>query len=532
MLFLTSMGASAKDKVFFNSKSNIIGISGNYRILTYGGFTSKLVNNPIEVDMPNGNMSSASMCQKFNSQNFGKKLLDYLFMYNGYSLSLKLLEERAYSNAQNQDKECAEYGVVKKEYILKGDEAITEILKNNFIFVDIPKHEGSRKRTWYVFKVDINNETLKEVYNSWNDMNKYNQIKPKVIFVASGKYKDTTTGNSFVGTKAGAQPLLSSSTIREAFLGSEISQTIEESKQNVRQSRTSRRLIKSLSKKVPEFTVRGQIVSRAPFIANVGSNNGIRNCDRMIIYRAKQDKEGNTYSSRVATVRACGTTADSTHLYTFAGGQASYKQGDAAVLQPNRNSSYSILANYMNHSYGINITYDHRLTLSKNGMSKYIMTNFGVGIYDGYKKKLYVTNVGNLVHSPILFNVGLGYGLGFEFAHSVELVPYFMAQYEGAYFAGKKYKETPKHFTDDYSDDDSNNKKNVYANSARIPVGIKAHINILYPVQLVVGAEYVFNIKISHVSNKNPDDPDKFFYKPLNYKRSGLNLLAGLRFNF
>lgn len=512
MLLLVSMGVSAQDKVFYNSKSNIIGVTGNYKILEQGGFTSKFVDNPIVIDMPNEIMSSASMCQKFNSQNFGKKLLDYLFMYNGDSLSLKLLEDRAYSNAQSQDKERAEYGVVKKEYILKGDEAITEILKNNFIFVDIPVVKGSTSREWYLFKVDINNETLKEVYNSWDDMTQYNQIQPKVVFVAKGKYKDTTVA------------LQSNSTVLGSLVGTNKSQIIQES----RQYRTSQRLIKSLSKEVPQLAIRGQVVSRAPFIANVGSNNGIHNCDRMIIYRAKQDKEGNMYSSRVATVRACGTTADSTHLYTFAGRHASYKQGDVAVLQPNRNSSYSILANYMNHSYGINIAYDNRLALSKIGLSQYIMTNIGVGLYEGFKKRLYVTNADNLVHSPFIFNVGLGYGLGFELAHCIELVPYFMAQYEGAYFAGKEYKEAPTLFYDA----ELKNKKNVYAHSVRIPTGIKAHINIVYPVQLVVGAEYVFNINISNVSSKNPDDPKKFFYEPFNYQRSGLNLLAGLRFNF
>ena len=46
MLFLMVLSASAKDKIFFNSKSNIIGITGDYQILTSGGFTAKFVNNP------------------------------------------------------------------------------------------------------------------------------------------------------------------------------------------------------------------------------------------------------------------------------------------------------------------------------------------------------------------------------------------------------------------------------------------------------------------------------------------------------
>lgn len=183
------LGTSARSKVFFNSKSNIIGVTGDYRILTLGGFTAKFVNNPIDVDMPPRDMNTKKMCELFNNQKFGKKLLDYLFGYDGSQLSIKLLEERAYGNAQKQDKERANYGVIGKEYILRGDPAILEVLKNNFIYFDYPTSKTSSKRKWFVFKVNITDETLKEVYNSWDDMAKYNQISPKVVFVATGKYK-------------------------------------------------------------------------------------------------------------------------------------------------------------------------------------------------------------------------------------------------------------------------------------------------------------------------------------------------------
>lgn len=516
MLFLMVLSASAKDKIFFNSKSNIIGITGDYQILTSGGFTAKFVNNPIYVDMPPAYMSTKSMCEYFNRQNFGKKLLDYLFSYDGSSLSIKLLEERAFSNAQKQDMERANYGVISKDDILKGDPAILEILKNNFIFFEYPTYKGSRKRKWCIFKVNVTDETLKEVYNSWDDMSKYNQIAPKVVFVASGKYTvATSTSASFwMG-------------VLDASLGANgnivNNRDFQQANRLLLDWKNSRRLIAKISKKVPQLAVRGQVVGRSPFIANVGAANGIKDRDRMVIYRTKQTKDGTLYSSRVATVRACKVRTNITHLYTFAGGQASAKQGDVAVLRINHNSSYSILGNYMEDSYGLNLSYDHRVALSKAGVSQYLMTNIGCSVYDGFLKRLYVTNQGNLVYSPVHFNVGLGYGVGFEFAHSIELVPYFMAQYEGAYFMGKKSKDAA----------DNSEKEDVYGNSFRIPIGMKAHVNLFYPVQLVIGAEYIFNCKISLVSDKETEnDPDLFFYGPMNYKREGLNLYGGLRFNF
>ena len=272
MLFLMVLSASAKDKIFFNSKSNIIGITGDYQILTSGGFTAKFVNNPIYVDMPPAYMSTKSMCEYFNRQNFGKKLLDYLFSYDGSSLSIKLLEERAFSNAQKQDMERANYGVISKDDILKGDPAILEILKNNFIFFEYPTYKGSRKRKWYIFKVNVTDETLKEVYNSWDDMSKYNQIAPKVVFVASGKYTvATSTSASFwMG-------------VLDASLGANgnivNNRDFQQANRLLLDWKNSRRLIAKISKKVPQLAVRGQVIGRSPFIANVGAANGIKDRD-------------------------------------------------------------------------------------------------------------------------------------------------------------------------------------------------------------------------------------------------------------
>ena len=72
-------------------------------------------------------------------------------------------------------------------------------------------------------------------------------------------------------------------------------------------------------------------------------------------------------------------------------------------------------------------------------------------------------------------------------------------------------------------------------NSVRFPLGAKLNLNIMYPLQLVVGAEYIFNIKIpvaKDTERRVHNDPQKFFFDPTGYKRDGLNIYAGLRFNF
>ena len=140
-----------------------------------------------------------------------------------------------------------------------------------------------------------------------------------------------------------------------------------------------------------------------------------KNRDKIVIYRSKE-KKGKMISSRVSTTRACNVADSTAYLYTFAGGQASYKKGDIAVLEPHKNSSVIFTGNYMDHSYNLNFTYDNRVKLSPLGFSQYFIAMLGVGTYDNFNKRLYMTEKGDLVYSPIIMNFGLGYGIGYEFA--------------------------------------------------------------------------------------------------------------------
>ena len=236
----------------------------------------------------------------------------------------------------------------------------------------------------------------------------------------------------------------------------------------------------------------------------------------------------------VSTTRACNVADSTANLYTFAGGQASYKKGDVAVYQPSSNTSIYITGEYMDHSYGIGLTYDKRIGLSRSGISQYIMLKAGTGIYENHNKRLYATNTGDVVKSPIYMNAGLGYGLGFEFAHCLEFVPYFMAQWEGLYFANKY--ESPNATYNDGTKDyhSSNYGKDVWNHAVRVPIGAKFNVNIVYPLQLTLGAEYILNFNLNKIKDNDntKSNAERFFFDPTGYKRNGLNIYAGLRFNF
>lgn len=374
ILLLCIMGTplSAKKKVFYDSKSNIVGITGDYQLLEN---TEKFYSLGITPDCPK-NMSPKEICKYWNQSNLGKKVLDALLDYNGTSLSEEKLKDLALKNVLKADDERAAIGVIGKENILKED--YLPILENQYIFINecIKERPGlGDKARWSAYKININKDILEQVFNSWNDMEKYNQIKVTISYIASGVAKNDN--------------------------------------------------------------IRGQVISRHPFRMNIGYVNGIDDRDKVVIYRTKE-KNGELYSSRVSTARACNVMDSIANLYTFAGGQASYKRGDIAVYQPSQNASWTISANYMDHSGNLNFTYDHRFKLSPAGISQYFIMMFGVGGYEKSEKRLYSTDNGALVYSPLITNLGFGYGIGYEFAHCLEIEPYVLAQWETMFFISKK----------------------------------------------------------------------------------------------
>lgn len=495
LLCLVATPLSAKKKVFYDSKSNIVGITGDYNFLKYA---DKFY--PLNVQIPTDSYSSPKdKCEYWNKLNFGKKILDELFCYDGNSLSEERLKELALQNVLKADDERASIGVIGKDNILKED--YLPILENQYIFINqsIKQRIGKGdKARWSIYKVNIDKDVLNQVFNSWNDMEKYNMIKVKITLVASGEAKNSY--NIWDTTNSTSSPAVQSL-----------------------KGKTKRKI----AYEVPAFAIRGQVLGRHPFKMNIGSEVGIKNRDKIVIYRAKE-KNGKMYSSRVSTTRACNVKDSVANLYTFAGGQASYKKGDVAVYQPSRNSSWTISGNYMDHSYNLNFTFDHRLKLSPVGISQYFMLMMGVGGYEKSEKRLYATNNGSLVYSPIIANFGLGYGIGYEFAHCIEIQPYVQAQWEGMFFTKKE--SSPYDGTDGAS-----YASGATSNSVRFPLGARVNLNICYPVQLVVGAEYIFNVKIKVAKDTEKrvhNDPEKFFFEPTGYKRDGLNIYAGLRFNF
>jgi len=245
------------------------------------------------------------------------------------------------------------------------------------------------------------------------------------------------------------------------------------------------KLVVNLSKKVPQLAIRGQVVSRHPFITEIKEKDVLGGGDRFYIYRQKQNSKGQMYSSKVSTVRATYLgEPGKQYMYTIAGGEASPPKGDIAVFKPDNKQAFALTGHWMEGSKEVSLTWDYMFNMTRTGKSLHQLLKVGGGCFDDHRTMLYEAE-GKLYKSPTFFNLGVGLGYGMTFLHRVQLMPYiYYLNYEGI-------------FTMPY---DSNDKQAEmdWTHSLYLPIGI------VY--------DYILN--------------------PRGWKRSGFNVYAGLRICF
>ena len=106
---------------YFNPKNVMLGLSGDYDVMSTIGFSQKFFKNEVLISVPEGLHDGKEIAQALTRAGVGKQILDYLFQYNGQGLSEEMLRERAFKTAQTFDKELAEIGLIDKNTILRDD---------------------------------------------------------------------------------------------------------------------------------------------------------------------------------------------------------------------------------------------------------------------------------------------------------------------------------------------------------------------------------------------------------------------------
>lgn len=485
---------------FYDSKANIAGVSGNYLPLIEGGYEGRFFNNDVPVDDPKlmtadgKKYNLQAMAQRLNQQQVGKRILDYLFMRDANGkLSEQRLKERAIKNIQLNDFERAQVGLIDATTIMQED--YIGILLNNFIVLT---QKNNRYTKWAVFHVDITKSTLDDVFAAWDDPSRYEKIRVNVSPVATGRSKERKA--SFLRLLLGAY-MLSPRIIWEH----------------------ANNTLRDIGEKVPELAIRGQIYQNNPLTADVGNNMGIKNADRLYVYRQYSDKNGRLHSKKIAEARAADVEDSTLVVRTYSGMHPSYKKGDIVRLHADehiRNHfTYGTNGSLNNLSY----TFDYLASITRSGIGRHLLFTAGYSYFKDGRKSLFQWSDGNLVNAPKIYKVGLGQGVSFVLFDNLELMPYVTLNYEILKFDNHIPAGTLGLSTD------------YLENEFTFTLGAKAIVKIAGPLHVVGGVGYNGNLGRPKGSGSNfakYDDLKEYIFDPAGWNRYGLDVYGGLIFAF
>ena len=469
---LLTMGMQAQ-KEYFDAKSVIVGLTTTDDI--YGYHTGKTFDNYIEVSLPyitqNEKIVPEDTRQELLQIGIGKKILDLLFERNKGMLSEDLLRKRAWENKQLTDVERAQYGVYSPELILKED--ILPVLENNYILItdDIYKEKkGGKKlvkKAWIVFHVDIDQNTWDQVNANWNNLSGYDAIKVGLTYLASGKCKPN-------------------------------------------------QLTRKISKAVPALAIRGQIISSSPYCALI-ENASIDWGERMDIYTQKQNSKGEIKSKRIGRTRTRikNGEANQVFLYPIAGVKGSQKNGDQAVWSPVTDFGHSFVYQQQSYSQSLRYTIEDRFYDFGSFFTSFDI-DFRVGWLKDHSKALYTTDNGGILRSPVFGTVGVGSTYAWRLVKGVGLEFYWLIQGK-LWFLDYEQDPVPT--------DPKDTKPSPFGADLCFPLGLRASLNLHYPLHLIGGVEWAPTILGSGIVK---DD----ILGIRGWKRSEPSVFVGLRYAF
>ena len=448
-----------------------------------------------------------AVARRLTEAGLGKQTLDMLLERDTAGLHIDRLYDEALGNTTIEEIDEASLDVSAETKDVLKREIARQLLKNNFIVLTSSNKEGT-KWWWHVFHVDIDDRIIDQAFNTWNDPARYDLIEVPVTYRGSGEIeggmRQALSGGVKAPSAAAAMPLLAAGiaagkALRPYFL------------------------IQDIAKEVPEFAVRGPVVTRRPFVARTGAKQGVRPGDLLYVYRAFLDKDSTICSKKICSVRATEVGPDSVRLYTVSGRMASNKLGDIAVYRGRHRWAFSAM---WQGSFGSDARHGARLLwerrfrgFSPKGRSHYFLVGLDVNAFKSDPRGVWFDYDDRAVQPKLMSGgINLGYGIGWHFLGRLELMPYALV---GAQLAGLTKDELQ------YYDKEQEKWADFTGGLAGVTpffaghAGLRLNVNLWYPVQLTVGADYNCNIPLS---KKNEAAYD-------NHDLNRLNFYAGLRFN-
>lgn len=418
--------------------------------------------------------------RSLNTQRLGKRVLDILFQRTPQGLQIDNLYNIALSNVAMAEDERANLDIsANKQDVLKKI-IVRQILKNNYVILvegsdDIYNMAGYHYN-WALYHVDITDGIIDQVFLNWNDLKRYDQITVPVSYVAHGRVK------------------------------------------------SKEEILNSVMNEAKTISPHSAIISRHPFTVGFGREQGARLLDRVEVYRLYENKHGDVKTKRICTTRITETNAKISRIFSINGGYASQSKGDIAILHHNQrlnNISIVVQGSFgSDYRIGGRLFYERLLKLSKHGVSQYILGSVEYNRYCREPEDIWYPYIdAKDCVRPTLSNFGVNVGYSFGFMGllgKIEIAPYAMVGFKVHLFDRKVH-----HY--DWTGQVGDEPEPTFG--LDVCGGIKANINIWYPLQLTFGADYNFNL-----SSVGEQDVTTIYLE--HHKINRLNVYAGLRFNF
>ncbi len=318
------------------------------------------------------------------------------------------------------------------------------------------------------------------------------------------------------------------------------------------------------SQACPVFALGAQVVDTKSHntAARIGTGDiaSLSSGDRFYAYRTVLDKKTEQpVSKRIGVMRAIkisnssmrDTNNDSTLFMQIAGLRTpSSNYGDVLVYTPDKRMATGVAGTFQKGMVGAKVDFDWMVNMSRMGFAGYAMATLGVKVpyknignwyvldAEGEKEQKHLTGLASKVDHIIVPYLRLGYGLGFHFWHCFEVRPYVMI---GAEIPMLLTVSETKELTMDmepeifcpygYHKEDPTVDELSRTTGINVTgtAGVRFTLNINYPLQVYLGAEYTYGYPLSDWEK----DLNSMILKPIGInQQSNFGLYAGLKWCF
>lgn len=489
LAFLCVFGVEAKKKmpkkVFYDSKSWIVNFFGD-DLSWFRDTPMRVKIAEFKMDVPSykGQPTDAE-CKaieaELNKQDYGKKVIDIL-TDNGTSEAT--LRKLALANVQKADLELGAENMRTNSgedvsNLLAED--YLPVLTYNYIIVDfyytvtIKNSKGDYEDIEcinpVIYHVDIDREQAFDIMSSLGEPARYDKLKFNVSFCSKERYYEEIIAD------------------------------------------------------VPALAVRGVLTQRNPARISIGSDMGVRKGDLVTFYSQRLDKQGKPYSKRISRARVCKVWPDYAQVNFEANTAGNRKNGDIVVRTPDNHSRMGILATWSQKVWGGKILWDDKSGFTRSGIIHHFLMDLGFSMTQEPGNKFVVTNgleTPNCLRAPMFWNLGMGYGIGKTFLGFMDVMGFFIAQYEGSFMLKNESLMKDLMGQDKYSDYQA---KDLYGSNLRIPIGLRLSFNTGYPTKFIIEGGYAVNWAIDKKAKAIKES-----LKSMDARRDGLFVNIGFIF--